>query len=148
MALVEINWMPDRRRLRMFGWASVAVFSALGDGVLVRQGLLGFDMSPDGARLTAGALWALAAMSGLLAALAPGAIRPFYIGLSAVGWPVGWLVSHAVLAIVYYGVVTPVGLAMRALGRDPLERKFDSGAETYWVRRRPPSDIKRYFRQF
>jgi hypothetical protein len=62
--------------------------------------------------------------------------------------PVGWTVSHLVLAIVYYGVVTPLGLIMRLLGHDPMRRRFDRSAESYWIergRRRASSD---YFRQF
>jgi len=69
------------------------------------------------------------------------------------GWmraaePMGWVVSHVVLAIVYYGVLTPVGLALRLAGRDPMRRRFDRQAASYWVERRGAADPGRYFRQF
>jgi hypothetical protein len=37
---------------------------------------------------------------------------------------------------------------MRAAGRDPLARRFDRDAETYWVPREETPDPARYFRQF
>ena len=38
--------------------------------------------------------------------------------------------------------------AIKALRRDPLERRFDRGAPTYWVRHNPAGRIERYLRQF
>jgi len=69
------------------------------------------------------------------------------------GWlmtlsPIGVIVSHLVLALLYFCVLTPIGTLMRSVGYDPLNRKLDENTESYWVRRsqqRKPSD---YFRQF
>lgn len=61
--------------------------------------------------------------------------------------PVGWSVSFLLLACVYYVILTPTGLLMRALGRDPMERTIDRSATSYWVRRKPVTDPRRYFRQ-
>jgi hypothetical protein len=44
--------------------------------------------------------------------------------------------------------VTPIAIALRLLGRDPLARRFDRTAPTYWVARRPTTDRTRYFRPF
>jgi len=52
------------------------------------------------------------------------------------------------LAIVLYLVFTPVGLLLRLLGRDPLERGFDRAAPSYWTARRRADTMDRYFRQF
>ena len=49
-------------------------------------------------------------------------------------FPIGWVVSHALMAAIYYLVITPMAVAMRLLGRDPLDRRFDRDATTYWVR--------------
>ena len=56
--------------------------------------------------------------------------------------------THLLLAAVYFGVLTPIGLIMRLAGRDPMERRIDRAAPTYWVARRPVTDVRRYFRQF
>jgi hypothetical protein len=54
-----------------------------------------------------------------------------------------------VLALVYYGVLTPIGLVMKLFGYDPMKKRFDSGAATYWVKRPgEKTGPKRYFRQF
>jgi hypothetical protein len=45
-------------------------------------------------------------------------------------------------------VFTPIGLFFRLIGRDPLHRRFQPEADTYWVGRRPATDVRRYFRQF
>jgi hypothetical protein len=148
MPLFEIHWAPDRRRLRVFGWAALAVFGALGAWALAFHRLLGFEMAPTTARIAGWALWVLGAGCGLLATVAPGALRPLYVVLSALGWPIGWAVSRVVLVIVFYGVLMPIGLVMRLVGRDPLNRRFDRDAPTYWVRRTPPPAPDRYFHQF
>jgi len=42
------------------------------------------------------------------------------------------------MAILFYLVVTPVGLMRRMLGRDPLELSFDGHRASYWTPREPP----------
>jgi hypothetical protein len=52
------------------------------------------------------------------------------------------------MAAFYYLLLTPVGLVFRLIGRDPLRRRFDRNATTYWIARRPPETSDRYFHQF
>ncbi len=61
--------------------------------------------------------------------------------------PIGWVLSHALLAAVFYGVVLPVGLAMRLAGRDPMTRRLDRAAASYWVGRERVDGSERYFKQ-
>lgn len=61
--------------------------------------------------------------------------------------PIGWVLSHAMMLAVFYGVVTPIGLLVRATGRDPMTRRFDGSAASYWVPHEPVTDPKRYFKQ-
>jgi hypothetical protein len=63
-------------------------------------------------------------------------------------FPIGWVLSHVLLAIVYYGVFTPIGRVMRMRGRDPMQRRFDSQTESYWVPRNSEKSAQDYFRQF
>jgi len=145
--MIEINWRPDARRLRGFGLAAAVVFALLAAWAHLAHRLFGFDLG-EAAGPAATALAALALVCGLLAAAWPSGLRPLYAALSAVALPVGWAVGNVLLAIVYYGVVTPIGLAMRLLGRDPLHRRFDRRARSYWIDRPPDDDMRRYFRQF
>ena len=48
------------------------------------------------------------------------------------------IASPVVMAVIYFAVVTPTGLIMRALGKDPLHLARDPEAESYWIRRDPP----------
>jgi len=93
------------------------------------------------------ALLALALVIGPLGLIRPRTIRPIYVGWMVLAFPIGWLVSCILLAIVYYGVFTPIALALGLLGRDALRRR-PRKTGTYWQPKRPVTDVRRYFRQF
>ena len=84
--------------------------------------------------------WALGvAAAFLLAAL----VRPAMLApLNRVWFKFGLLlqrvVNPLVMAVIYFAVVTPTGLVMRALGKDPLRLKYDPDAQSYWIHRDPP----------
>ena len=42
------------------------------------------------------------------------------------------------MAVLFFAVVTPTGLAMRLAGKDPLRLRFDRRAASYWIHRSPP----------
>ncbi len=49
------------------------------------------------------------------------------------------IVNPVILGLMFFVVITPVGLLMRAFGKDPLRLKFQRGtAGTYWISREPP----------
>jgi hypothetical protein len=50
----------------------------------------------------------------------------------------GRVIGMVSLALLFYLVITPFGLARRLFLRDPLRRRIDKGAKTYWVERQPP----------
>jgi hypothetical protein len=148
MSLIEINWRPSRTGLRTFGLAGALAFGAIGAWVYFRASLLGIGISPRAAEATG---WALAAISLLFCLLSwarPGALRPAYVAMVLLGLPIGLVLSYGVLAVVFYGVLTPTGIVLRLLGRDALGRRFQGGARSYWAPRRPVEDVRRYFRQF
>ena len=62
--------------------------------------------------------------------------------------PMGWTFSHIVLGVVFFLVMTPISLILRATGKDPMERRFDRSATSYWVAHEQVKDSSRYFRQF
>ena len=72
----------------------------------------------------------------------------FYRTWTLLFMPLAWSVSTLLLVLVYYGVLTPIGLALRTLGRDPMHREFDRDGTSYWVKRDEVVDPERYFRQF
>ena len=48
------------------------------------------------------------------------------------------VVSPLVLGIMYFLVVTPMGLIMRVFAKDNLRLRRDERAESYWIKREPP----------
>lgn len=65
----------------------------------------------------------------------PGLLRPVHKAWMTLALALGFITSHLVLAIIYYLVFTPLGLFMRPLREDPLERKYDQEAATYWKKK-------------
>jgi len=57
-------------------------------------------------------------------------------------------VSHVVLALLFFGILTPVALFFRLTGRDPLTRRFEPERESYWTDLSETIETKDYFRQF
>ena len=147
MPLLSVNWNPDRKQCRRFGWACLVACGALGAWAFVRHSVFGIGLSPDGGRVAGLALWGAAGACGVLSAAAPGALRWLYVGLTLITFPIGLVVSHVVVGVIFYLVFTPLALFFRLVGRDALEREFDPSLTTYWVPRKAPADVRRYFRQ-
>jgi hypothetical protein len=132
-----LNRDPSPRDLRVFGLLLVPVTVIAG---IVAQAR--FD-APTVAR----GIWASGAALVVLYAAIPPARRPIFVGWSALGFPVGWLLSHVVLGLVFWLVITPIAVALRLLGQDPLDRRADPTVRSYWSPHRAAGDVDRYFRQ-
>jgi hypothetical protein len=90
----------------------------------------------------------LAATVGPLGLLFPRAIKPVFVGWLVAAYPIGWLVTRVALLVLFYGVITPVGLIFRLTGRDSLGLRRRPERETYWTPKTMETDFSRYFRQF
>jgi hypothetical protein len=148
MALLEINWKPQRQQLRTFGLVGCAAFLFLGTWAWYRHRVLGMHLAPSNAVALAWVLWIVGVACGVLALVAPPLLRPLYVALTAITLPIGFVVSHVIMGILYFGVFTPVGLLFRLMGRDPLNRRLEPAASSYWLPREQVTDVERYFRQY
>ena len=65
----------------------------------------------------------------------------------AIGEALGWINTRVILGFVYYGIMTPMGMTMRLLGKDPMRRRFEPDANSYRVPRatRPSRHMDRQF---
>jgi hypothetical protein len=140
MALIELNTNPTIRQLRQFGGLWLGVLSLLA-ALAWRSG----RPVP-----VAAVLAALAVLVPAIGWVAPRFLRWVWIGMSLVAWPIGTAVSFTVLTLVFLAVVTPLGLVMRLLGRDPLDRRIEPESASYWTPRsgEGSADLRRYLRQF
>ena len=57
-------------------------------------------------------------------------------------------VSQIILAVMFFGLFTPIGLLFRLLGRDSLHRARRPELNSYWAPKPAPVDLRRYFKQF
>jgi hypothetical protein len=85
--------------------------------------------------------WWAAGLAALLAAVAVWAPRLLALpnkAWSKLGVVLGNVVSPIALAVLFYGVITPIGALMRMTGKDPLRLKSDPAQSSYWIQRDPP----------
>jgi hypothetical protein len=137
--LIEIEWNPTGRQLRVFGVGGLLASIA---AALVLHFVWG-----------AAGLWAIIVLAAgtticLCSLIAPAVARILYIGLSLAALPIGFVASFLLLAAFYFLLLTPVAFVFWLIGRDALCRRCDAAAESYWVPHKPSEDLERYFHQF
>jgi hypothetical protein len=67
------------------------------------------------------------------ALMAPNSMRSLYNGWMRVAMAIGNVVNSIILAIVYFIVITPMGIIMRLMGKDPMRRTIDKTVISYRV---------------
>ena len=84
--------------------------------------------------------WAIAAaiFFAALAQWQPAVLAPLNKIWQRLGLLLHRIVSPVILGLLFYTTILPVGVLMRAFGNDPMRRKFDPSADSYWVLREPP----------
>lgn len=138
MLLVEIRAIKSSpKELRSFGLTVGAVCTLIAFWIAWRHQQL-----PVWLLILGGAL-----MGGGLAA--PRILKPFQKAWMILALCLGAVVSRIILVILFYVVVTPIGLMTRALGKDFLDRRFGTASQSYWVTRKggrtTPADYERQF---
>ncbi len=86
-------------------------------------------------------LGALAILLAGLALVAPSLLGPVHRVWMRFAHALGWFNTRVLLGVIYFVVMTPIGLVMRILGRDPLDRRLNDRV-SYWVTRRAVADPK------
>jgi hypothetical protein len=79
-----------------------------------------------------------AALMLALALLWPAALAPLNWLWQRLGLLLYRVVNPVVMALVFFTTVVPIGLVMRACGKDPLRLRWEREAASYWIRREPP----------
>lgn len=139
MSLSRINRNPGNRQLRQFA-ALLVLVAAIGLGSALRH--------PPFEWTAKNVVAATALGIGLLGTAAPAVVRPVWTTWMIAVYPVSWVVSNAAMAATYYLVATPLGLLMRLVGYDPMQREWDRSRPSYWTPHDTTQDRRRYFRQF
>ena len=133
----EVVKPPPQKMLRQFAGLFLVFF----------LGLAGWRVWRGHADQWAVALAVLAIGVGVVGLVRPSAVRYIYTGWMVVAFPIGWTISRVALAIVFYGVITPVALFFLMTGRDELRLRRGERQTSYWRPKPGPEDVREYFRQ-
>ncbi len=111
---------------RSFGIVFTVVFAIIGALPLLSGG--------------APRIWSLAVSGGflLVALVIPKILHPLNVVWMKFAAVLNSIVSPLVLGMLFFTTITPIGLLMRALGKDLLRLKMDKSAKSYWIDREPP----------
>lgn len=133
----DIPLNPPKRMLRQFAGLWLVFFAGLAcHEAFLRDRLIlaiGFAV--------------LSATVGPLGLIWPKAIRWLFVGWMVLAFPIGWTISHLMLACLFYGLFTPIACCFKLIGRDVLCRQPRPGQESYWTPKAAATDVRGYFRQ-
>lgn len=121
--MTNLKHRLSKNDLRKFG----LIFSIVGAGLF---GLLLPFLFSKGMPLWP---WYCAAVITGCALLLPQTLIVIYKPWMKFGAVAGWINTRIILAVLFYVILTPVGLLMRLFGKDPMARSFDGECESYRV---------------
>lgn len=128
--------LPRTKDLRQFGLLIGGVFAVIG-------------LWPFAVRSESPRLWAmiLGGLLILLGGVLPQSLKQIHSVWMKVGHVLGSINTRILLGIVYYLLITPMGLVRRLMGKDSLHRTFRQDAATYRVVRakRPRQHMRNQF---
>ena len=113
----------DVKELRKFSIILFIAFGILGVVIFWRRGEAGLILCGIG-------------LAFLLCGLTvPKALLYPYKGWMRLSFILGFLMTHLILSLLYYLVLTPIGVVMRMFGKDFLCKQMDKNATTYWIKK-------------
>ena len=139
MAIIKFKGDPSVRELRQFAAIWFPLFWTVVAGWLYYWG---------GSLRGAALALAIGIAIGGIGFAKPAFMRPVFLGWMFAAYPIGWVVSHAILATVFYVIMTPIGLVMKLVGYDPLQRQLLRSSTSYWIPVEAVDSKASYFRQF
>lgn len=123
---MSINWHPSPRELRRWAFVLASVMAPV--GALFYFVDWGFFSGKQGFGIF---LWSYALFSLLTAGTGTRVGLPAYWLWMGFVWVIAGIITHVSLAVVYFGVVTPLAFLGRLLGRDRLQLRA-RGTGSWW----------------
>ena len=131
----HVKWHPDARELRRFAVAMLIGFAVLGLLAAWRAG---------GITNNSIVLWSIGAALAM-AAFVPKLGRVAYLAVYLPTSIIGYVVSNVMLALMFFFVITPLGIILRLLGKDFLRQRRQKGQ---WMPVKAARSTDSYYRQF
>jgi len=118
----------NRRELRNFGLLVGGIFLLIGLWPAIFRG--------GEPRIGASVLGC--ALMGL-GALVPQRLKPIHLVWMKIGHVLNWINTRILLGVIFYGLITPMGIVMRLFGRGQMDLARADNLDTYRVIRKPRS---------
>ena len=92
----------------------------------------------------------IAGIAFLLSGFAcPAVLKPFQKVRMTISILMGWFMTRLILIVLFYAILTPVGLIARLCGKIFIDRTFDKRTKSYWIiKTAEKRDISSYEQQF
>ena len=110
----------ERETLRKFGITMFVCFSALGGLLLWR----GKELYPY--------FLGVASVFLVLGLIVPVSLRYVYRGWMKFAEGLAWFNTRLILSVVYFAVLTPIGILMRLFAEDRFDMKWKKKKDSYW----------------
>jgi Saxitoxin biosynthesis operon protein SxtJ len=138
--LIDYDFTTEKKEIRMFSRMVPIV-------LLIWGTVFGFSHGWGGR--SEWILYGIALVLFFWGMISPYTLKPIYIGWMYFTRTMAWVITTVVLGLVFYIGFTGIGLLMRLLGKNPLDRKLDPSADSYWIKHPPYKFSKEhYHRQF
>ena len=133
----HVKWRPDAAELRRFAIAMLVGFTLL--GLLSAWRSRGISTGPI-------VLWSLGVLLAI-AALVPGLGRVAYLAVYLPTSIIGYVVSHVMLTLMFFLVITPLAVILRLMGKDLLQQRRPEHRPG-WMSVKGTKNEDSYYRQF
>jgi len=117
-------------------------------GAIALAALAIWQLRSSGSLALAGGFATAAAVVVAVGFAKPRWLAPIFTLWMIAAFPLAWLVSTLVLAVIFFGLLTPLGLVFRLMGRDPLDRAWPGRQDSYWQEKPAADKTERYLRQY
>jgi len=135
---MNLDWHPNDKKLREF-----SLICLLGFGLFSCVAFFKFHH-----QVLAIVLGAAAILTPIFGLLSPKFVKPVYLGMSLLAFPIGFVIGNVILLAMFLLIFTPLSLVFKLIGRDALNLK-KTVSPSYWkvypARKKKPSS---YFHQF
>jgi len=133
----HVKWRPDARELRRFAIAMLIGFFVLGALSAWKT---------KGVHTGSIVLWSIGA-SLAVASFVPKLGRIAYLAVYLPTSIIGYVVSNVMLTLMFFLVITPLGIIMKLMGKDVLQQRRPDRT-TQWTPVKETRNEDSYYRQF
>ena len=131
------NVKEDKTTLRKFGFTVGTVLLLVG---------IVLYLTGKSSSVVFGGIGILLILFGLIL---PNILKPLNKIWMTLAVILGWFMSRVILFILYYVIITPIGIFLKLIGKDFLQLKIDKSSKSYWeTREKKIAEQIDYERQF